>query len=417
MNLKETYPRSVREDMTQKYIFFLPRYVALSFVVVLMVLLVTPSSASATTVEVSGWIPYWRHAEGIKDAKKHIDDIDTLFPFSYSVTTNGELRDLAGMNKSDWRKFLRTARSEDVEIIPTVMWSDGAAMERILSDKDLREEHVGAIIEMVKDGKYDGVDIDYEGKLAQTKNSFSRFLEELKDELGSKILSCTIEARTPPISLYTNIPATLEYANDYEEIAKHCDRVQLMAYDQQRADLKLNESKSGEPYMPVADVDWVRKVVVLALETIPNEKLVLGIPTYGHHYEVTVAPNWYQGYRRIGALNLPDMLEVADDYGVEPGRNKSGEMSFTYFPESSVYKLLRGLPVPVGTREGNEAAARALLFANATGQSVPVNLGWYSDAGAISGKIDLAEEFNLKGVALFKIDGDEDRDVWKLLED
>ena len=34
--------------------------------------------AKEYNLEVSGWIPYWRDSEGIKDAKKHIRDIDAV---------------------------------------------------------------------------------------------------------------------------------------------------------------------------------------------------------------------------------------------------------------------------------------------------------------------------------------------------
>src|SRR5690606_8146328 len=117
---------------------------------------------------------------------------------------------------------------------------------------------------------------------------------------------------------------------------------------------------------------------------------------------------------RIGALNPPDILDLADEYNVEPGRNKAGEMSYSYFPKSSVYKVLNALPVPKGTRKGNEAAAKALLYANMTGQTVTVNYVGYSDAGAIEQKIDLAREYGLRGVAIFKFDSEEDQRMWKL---
>lgn len=421
MNWKDLLCCRVTRSMTKTYTLFLDIGIKsataiLLFFVLLLATMPAPAAA-ADDLEVAGWIPYWRDSEGIKDAKKHLDDIDTLHPFSYGVKQNGTLSDLADMDAREWVRFKRSAEREGVEIIPTVMWSDGAHIHRILSDRDLREEHIEAIVDMVDDGDYDGVDIDYEAKRAETINYFSQFLKELKDELGSKILTCTIEARTPPESLYKRVPETIQYANDYKAIAAYCDRVEIMAYDQQRADLKLNEAKAGEPYMPVSDVDWVRKVIAYTTETIPAEKIMLGVATYGHHYEVTVSPNWYQGYRRIGALNMPDMLDVADEYDVDPGRNKAGEMSFTYFPESSVYKLLRALPVPDNTRKGMEAAAQALLFANYTGETLTFNLGWYSDAEAINDKIELAKEFNLRGVALFKIDGEEDDRVWKYLQD
>jgi len=367
------------------------------------------------TLEVSGWIPYWRDSEGIKSAKRNLDSINTVFPFAFTVTTKGELRDQAGLDDREWKNFVKTAQRKKVEIIPTIMSSDGQAMHAILSNDVLRKAHIKEIVDMVNVGGYDGVDIDYESKKAETIDYFSLFLKELKKELGKKVLACTIEARTPPSSLYREVPAVIQYANDYKEIAQHCDRIELMAYDQQRADILLNSSKSGVPYMPVADVDWVRKVVELALEDFPKEKVILGIPTYGHHYAVTVAPNWFRDYRRIGALNVPHILDIAKEYRVTPTRNKAGEMSFSYIPKSSLFKFPSHIKVPRNTPKGDEVALRALAYANETGKEVTFNIAWYSDAQAMKDKIDLAKEYNLRGVALFKIDGEEDRRVWRHL--
>lgn len=376
------------------------------------------ASDNDTKLEVAGWIPYWADSKGIKDATKNIKDLDMVFPFAYTLQSDGSIKDLAKLSDSEWKKFIKLARSKHVEVIPTVMTSDGGSVHANLSYKELRKKHIEAIMKEVKKHDFDGIDIDYEQKLSSTKDHFSDFLKELKAELEDegKLLTCTVEARTPPSSLYKQVPKVLEYANDYEAIGTYCDRVEIMAYDQQRADLKLNESKSGEPYFPVSDVDWVEKVVKLALEDIPEDKILLGVPTYGYHYQVTVAPNWYSNYKRIGALNPPDILDIADEYDVNPGRNKAGEMSFTYFPETSVYKILNVLPTPAGTRKGNEAAAKALLYANATGQTVPVNYVGYSDAGAIEAKMDLAKEYGLRGISLFKIDGEEDNNIWKLID-
>jgi spore germination protein YaaH len=93
------------------------------------------------------------------------------------------------------------------------------------------------------------------------------------------------EARTPPDSLYKTIPADLEYANDYKALNKYCDRVKLMTYDQERADLKLNASAKGL-YAPIADPAWVTKVVNLAAKDIAKSKLQIGVATYGYIYQI-----------------------------------------------------------------------------------------------------------------------------------
>ena len=386
-------------------------------ILVLLCILVVPASTHArdTDLEVSGWIPYWNDSNGMKDAKKHLGSIDLLYPFAFTVTTKGELRDQAGLDKKDWKNFVKSAQKKGVKIVPTVMWAEGVRIHEVLSDTVLRKAHIDGIVEMVKEGKYDGVDIDYESKKSETIDYFSLFLKELKSALGEKLLTCTIEARTPPESLYKEVPKVINYANDYTEIAQHCDRVEIMAYDQQRADIKLNTERMGEPYMPVSDVDWVEKVVRLALLDIPKEKLVLGIPSYGHHYAVTVAPDWYKEYKKIGALNVPDILEVAKEYKVTPSRNKAGEMSFTYLPKSSKVKLSKSLAIPKDTPKGNITAARALAYANKTGKEITINMAWYGDAESMKQKIDLAKKYGLQGVALFKIDGEEDQKVWKYL--
>ncbi len=375
------------------------------------------STAHASShLEVSGWIPYWRAEQGVKDATKHISQLDAVFPFAYSVQSDGGIKDLAGLDKSFWQKFFKLARAKEVQVIPTVMWSDGESTHAVLRDSKTRKQHVAVIAEMVKRGGYDGVDIDYENKKADTIDYFSLFLKELKKKLGKKILSCTVEARTPPASLYKDIPDKIRYSNDYAVIARTCDRVQIMAYDQQRADIKLNRERAGSPYMPVSDIDWVRKVVDFTIESIPKEKVSLGMATYGYHYEVTVAPDWYRDYRRIGALNMPDMLDVAREYKVKPSRNASGEMSFTYMPKGSDITFPKNLKIPKNTPSGNKIAAQALAYANKTGKEVTFRIGWYADALSLKQKIDLAKKIGLKGVTLFKIDGEEDKNVWKYLK-
>ncbi len=376
----------------------------------------TTKKSSDDSLQVAGWIPYWRGEQGVKDARRHLDQIDTLYPFAFTVKSDGMLSDLAGLEKTHWKNLFRAAEKADVEIIPTIMMSDGALARTILSDAKKRKKHVDAIADMVKKGGYDGVDIDYEGKTAETKDVFSLFLTELKKKLGKKMLVCTIEPRTPPDSLYKVIPNPLKYSNDYVVINRECDRINIMTYDQQRADLKLNESKSGQPYMQIADVDWVEKVAKLAAQSFPKDKIFLGIATYGYNYQITVAPNWYRDYIRLGALNVPDIMDLAEEYDVEPARNKAGELAITYFHKSAMPKLPKNLKIPKNTPPGMKAAAQALAYANQTGREVVFRYVSYSDAGAMEQKIDLAKELGLGGVSLFKIDGDEDRDVWKLLK-
>jgi spore germination protein YaaH len=387
-------------------------------IAVLMVLsFVSPSVSSAATgaFEVAGWIPYWRIDDGTASARVNLDVLTHIYPFGYSVKEDGSLSDLADLKDRSWKRLFKSAASKDVEVMPTVMWSDGKAIHGVLSNPSKRKDHVNAITSMVKKGKYTGVDIDYEGKWAETQDHYSAFIKELKASLGSKTLTCTIEARTPPESLYATMPATLKYSNDYSVIGKYCDRVQLMTYDQGRADLKLNAFKTTLPYNPVSDVEWVRKVVELTVKTIPREKILLGVPTYGRRYEVTVSPNGYVEYSRLSSPNPDEALDIAKEFSGKPSRNTAGEIGFSYAAAPSPL-LVSTIPVPAGTPEGFITAARASLLAKAMGRKVKYFLVGWSDAAAIKQKVDLAKEYNLRGVTIFKIDGGEDPALWDLFE-
>lgn len=348
-------------------------------------------SASAATpsnrvvvgpLEVSGWIPYWRKATGTAEALAHLDLFTEINPFGYTVKKDGSLYDAMEVDKEPLPSLVSAARAKKVRVIPTVMWSDANAMENVLSSAPLRAAHIKAIVTMVNSNNFDGVDIDYEGKKASTREHFSLFLKELYAAMGKKWVMCTIEPRTPLSSRYDTIPTDLiEYANDYSAINKYCDRVRIMAYDQGAIDLRLNEKAIG-PYVPVADPQWVEKVVTLAAETISKKKIVLGIPTYGYEYKVTSLAEGYR-YERQWAFNPRYALDLAQTFKLSPVRNSAGELSFMYSPTST----------PSST-----------------------HILWWSDGLAMRDKILLARKLGLRGVAFFKIDGGADPILWNILQ-
>lgn len=382
----------------------------------LIVLLVFPYGANAAAYkgEVSAWVPWFAGDAAAKDARKQLSDIDTLYLFTYEIK-DGKIVEKVDMDGTHWKRLIRDAGKKRVEVIPTIAWFDGDAIHEMLSSKKKRQAFVRDIAEFVDDNDYDGVDIDFEQKKSETIDYFSLFLEELNDELGRRQdLVCTIEARMEPEHRWRNVPSKIQYANDYEQINKHCDTIQIMAYDQQRADIVINEKRRGVPYAPVADVEWVEHVLEFALEDFDADKVVLGVPTYGRAWDVTVAPDWYRDYKSVASLNQPRILELSKKYDAAIGRSEGGEPVMSYFPEDSIYKILNSLPVPADTKKGYEAAAKALFFATRTGMEVPVRFVTWSDADAIGDKIELAEKYDLKGVAIFKADGEEDPDIWQL---
>lgn len=378
--------------------------------------LVLPKPAHAAgDPQVAAWIPYWAAEAGIKNAIENIDSLDTIHPFVYEVTTTGQLVNKVDFKDDEWQELFEVAKDNDVEIIPTVAWFDGAAIHTTLSSKTKRKSHVTDIKKEVEKYGFDGIDIDYEGKKSETIDFFSTFLRDVDRAIGSKkTLTCTVEARTPADSLYKDVPTNIKYANDYGKINRYCDRVSIMAYDQQRADLKINKERQGLPYMPVADKDWVEKVLKLAVEDIDEDKIMLGAPTYGRAWDITVADDWYKDYTKVATLNQPRILELSKKYNSPIGRSAGGEAVISYFPEDSPYKVFNALPTPKGTPKGYEAAAKALMVATIAKIELPVRFVTWGDGKAVEDKLSLINKYKLRGVSIFKVDGEEDPKIWDL---
>jgi spore germination protein YaaH len=184
------------------------------------------------------------------------------------------------------------------------------------------------------------------------------------------------------------VPTDITYANDFKEINKYCDRVRIMAYDQERIDLKLNAANT-DPYAPVADVVWVEKVIVLAAQDIDKRKLVLGIPTYGYEWDMFADEDGDMRYSKLWSFNPGYALDVAGKLGLSPVRGASGEMMLTYPASQSPDPII---PLPNATRV----------------------MVW-SDAEAIREKVELAKKLGIRGVAIFKIDGGQDPELWSAL--
>lgn len=370
------------------------------------------------TIEISGWMPYWRAATSTADTGKNLSLITAVHPFGYQVQSDGTIVNTARLNEEPWTSFVTSARAKKVRIIPSIIWHDGAAIHAVLSDAKKRERFEDDIVTIVTVNNWDGIDLDLESKLAETKDYFSLFLKELYQKMGKKWVYCTIEPRTPLKDRFENPPTTIEYANDYVEINKYCDRVQIMAYDQGTVDLTLNRATTG-PYVPVADTRWVEKVMREAMKTVAARKLVLGIPTYGYEYAVTPLNSARFGYERLWAFNQKYAVDTAAALSQIPVRNPGGELQVLYLPTMlTASKAAANKEITTNATSAQNLGVPATAFSNAA--TAPVlrpafNIIVWNDSVAVAQKIALAKKLGIKGVAIFKFDGGQDPDIWTVL--
>lgn len=380
-----------------------------------------PLSTSAAIIskpfEISGWIPYWRTATGTADTLPNLSTLTEVNPFVYTIKSDGTLLDNGKLDEEPWASFIAEARRQKVRVIPTVMTSNSELLHTLLSNTKSRIALEDRITALVKEKNFDGIDIDFEGKRAEDKNYFSTFLRGLYQRMGNKWVMCTIESRTPIESRYFGMQAPPDagvYANDLKEINKYCDRVRIMAYDQQGVDLKLaaKAASSSELYAPIADPAWVEKVVNLMAKDIKKSKIMIGVPTYGYEYEVMAYANNEYVYDTLWTFNPGYAYPIAAQYGISPYRTAWGEMAFSYAPGTSTAPS----QVSAASIMGIATAEAASNYADAYNSHLNFRLMVWPDAQSIADKVALARKLGVRGVSIFKLDGGQDPNIWNVLK-
>jgi len=162
------------------------------------------------------------------------------------------------------------------------------------------------IMEIIKAAEaYEGLNIDMENVPVQDADNFLSFLDELNRKLkktnAGKLFSVCVPARTKSDSTY-----------NYENIAAHCDRVFVMAYDEH-----WSTSRPG----PVASMKWCKDVAKYSLQTIGRDKLIMGVPFYGRAWGDTNVSR---------ALINSTTEKLKRQHKVEDIRRVGGIPTFTY---------------------------------------------------------------------------------------
>ncbi|MGV3664646.1 MAG: glycosyl hydrolase family 18 protein [Leptospira bouyouniensis] len=237
--------------------------------------------------------------------KKTVHLYNEIHPFIYTMkgglSNNGELI-------SSWSSTSRKERVQElralnpkVKIIPTIFrWEN--PKEKIQENigmggrNDIRDHHIQVIVNEILTYGYDGIDIDYEGMSCDKKEKFEEFFAQLAKEVHKKgkLISVAVHPKTPaekskrkelhcrglskPIQLDFRENWRGPTTHDYEFLAKHADRVKIMAYE-------LHPRKYHNPGPgPQAPNVWLKDIITYAKKRVPTHKLYMAIPTYGYDW-------------------------------------------------------------------------------------------------------------------------------------
>lgn len=418
----------------------------------------TPIYLPKNTFTYSAWIPYWSRWGGTDEllaspipngllynsnftatntlstffgatsTKMNIDKLDIISPFTFEVDPTGAFIDKGHLDQDAFASLVGIAKSKGQKIYPTVLWTNADQMNSVLGDKDLQNAILADVQYYIKKYNLDGIDIDFEGKKADTKNNFSSLLKLLSTSLhkSNKGLICTIEVRTPLADKYSKLTAktkaSIDYSNDYSVIGKYCDNVRIMAYDQMGDDTYLNNNNKNNFYRPVADIVWVERVIKNTIAFgIPVNKIILGVSTYGYKFEVMTSATSTTSTSSVTNLLVTTNLNKPDKYGSillnnQSIYNYSRMGSMNYFYADQLAKSLNIIPTRNSGGELEFSYASSTDPSNDTPGVTKTYYIEYSDSVAIAQKVALAKKYKLGGISVFKIDGNNDHNIWNVIK-
>ncbi len=259
--------------------------------------------------------------------------------------------------------------------------SDGAAaVDAIMASPDLRASHVDAILAMVEAGHYDGVEIDYGSIDSLRKDAFSEFLSNLSDQLHLRKLTLTVTAPMPE-----------QQGADWDTGAYDWTRLS------QVADL-IELSPETDPSVYYKNTQQALQYLIDDSKVAPA-KLVLRI----NPYSVEKGGEGISSLTGLEALATGSVLSADKTDSISPG-------------ESVDVKATNIDTADGATGIGWDAQAEAVSF-------VYPGLGgartvWLENAFSIAFKLELAQSFNLGGIAIEDVsDSVGGADIWPVIGD
>ena len=214
-------------------------------------------------ITVYGYLPYWASDPLSVD----LDSLSHVAWFSVDAEADGSLSGADGWTAiAD--DLVAAAHRAGTKVHLCVALFDPLKQDALLNDDESRARAVDALAELVNAHGADGVNIDFEGMNASSKDSLVRFTSELKETVDEVFLA---------------VPAVdWDGAYDYDELAAASDGLFIMAYDY--------HWRGGDPG-PVAPLTggdpWSSYAIDWTLDDYrtwgaTDDKLIVGLPLYGY---------------------------------------------------------------------------------------------------------------------------------------
>lgn len=284
--------------------------------------------------------------------------LSELAIFSYGFTTSGELVPPALPDEWMIELALRYGTAPILTLTPLDEQGrfSNYLIHRVVQNQEAVDELIDNLLAVMDDKGYQGVDIDFEYILAEDRDAFTGFVQQVAERMRISGYHTSV-ALAPKTS--ADQQGVLYEGKDYRALGEAADHVLLMTYEW---------GYTYGPPMAVAPLNQVRRVVEYAVTEIPPEKIDLGIPNYGYDWPLP----FVRGETAATSIGNIQAVRIAIEQGVA--------IQFDDVAQSPFF-----------------------TYQQAEGEAVVEHEVWFEDARSLQGKFDLIREFGLGGCGYWQI--------------
>lgn len=270
-----------------------------------------------------------------------------LSPFHYSFREDGTL---TSFNEQSVIDAALQTNSKPLLALTNIEGGsfDSDLAAALFRNPDVQDTLITNLLNKMREKGYQGVNFDFEYVYPEDREGYNNFLRKVVDRLRPEgyILSTAV---APKVTAEQQ--GLLYEAHDYPVHGELMDFVVLMTYEWGWA--------GGRPWA-IAPIGEVRKVLDYAVQAIPRDKIMMGVPLYGRDWRVP----WVEG-TRARTVSLDRAIELAIRYGEAIKYDEQDQSPYFEYTDE-------------------------------TGQKHEV---WFEDARSVKAKYETAKEYGLRGVS------------------
>lgn len=223
------------------------------------------------------WDYYSEYVSAPNRSGTKIEGVNVVSPSFFSLKQGDDVQ-IHDNAARGGEQYIQWAHENNYKI--WAMFSNNSMREttsKILNSEELREKLVQSIVDLAKQYKLDGINIDFENMNVADKNLFSRFIIELAPRLREIGVVTSVDVTAPDGS------DTWSLCYNRNVLADVADYIMFMAYDQ----YGTASNKAGT----TAGYNWVETNInkFLGQEEVKAEKIILGMPLYTRLWKTNTA--------------------------------------------------------------------------------------------------------------------------------